>query len=456
MKRYGAVLLLLLAVPSLVMAGGFALSGVGIRGLHLGGAARALFGDPYGIFWNPGGLAFSQSKTLGLYMSTVMPESRYQPTTGLVGYDGGYSNRLDIYAEAQTFNIPGFAIAIPSDLATFGLGVFVPFGLGSSWDLYEYPIGWRNPVPFPKDDWVSNLQVISAYIGLAKRFGENLAIGISGGLNFGKVELSNVHLVPADEDDPGSIPLPFSYIPVTADMSGKGTGYGAILGIAYRASEKLDLGFAARYYSAIPLDGTTNLTAYFPDSTSVGAWTLSTEAKTTADFPLPSNVGFGLAYHSSPDLTFYADLDYTLWSVVDVITLKMEGTDFFGQPLEDEHLAKQWENTARASFGLEYRYTPEIALRLGVYFDQSPIPEGSQDPLIPDIGDKLSFNGGFSYTKDLGMGKITFYLGGEYVTAPDRTVYDFQDINQDGTPDNMPGIYSMQVGAVNFGITVSY
>ena len=455
MRKWAGVMLLLV-FTSKSYTGGFALSGVGIRALQLGGAARAIAGDPSGIYWNPAGLAFSQQKEIQAYMSVVMPEARIKPNTGLVGYDGGYSNRQDIYAEAKTFYIPGFLMSYPINTFSIGLGVFVPFGLGTSWDLYDYPIGWQNPIPFPENDWESDLQVMSTYISLSTKLSDNLAIGVSGGMNFGRVSLNKVDLFPADSTDPGSVPLPFSYLPVTADMTGKGTGYGFNAGILYRVSDQLNLGLSARYYSTIPLEGTTDLSIYFPDSSEVGAWKLSSSAKTTADFPLPYSIGFGFAYKSAPNLTFLADVDYTFWSVIDVITLKMDGNDFFGNPLHDEVLAKNWENTVRLSFGIDYAYSEDIGVRFGVYYDQSPIPEASQDPLIPDIGGKLSFNGGISYEHDFGEAKASIYLGGEYLSAPDRVVLGFQDVNNDGKVDNFPGSYSMQVGAINFGVNLSF
>ncbi len=459
MKRnvWGMLLGVLLPGTSVLLAGGFALSGVGIRALHLGGAARTLAGDPSALYWNPAALAYAHHTEIQVYNSTVMPDARYQPYTGLVGYDGGYSTRLDIYAEAQTFQIPGFLMVVPGKFANVSLGVYAPFGLGAQWDLYDYPLGWHNPEPYPEIDWSSDLQVISTYLGIARQINDRWAIGLAGGANFTKVNLQKVNLVPADPTDPGSVPLPYSYIPVDVQSEMKGTGFGANLGLFYRASDRLDVAFSARLYSPVSLSGNTDFTAYFPDTAQTHAWKLSSTASSTTDFPLPHNFGLGFAYKTSEQLTFRFDVDYTLWSLFDVLVLKFDGMDPTGQPLDSTVLAKKWNNTVRVSGGLEYDYGNGLHLRLGAYYDQSPIPDGSIDPLIPDISEKLSFNGGVSYTYELpGNKALTLYLGGEYITFGDRVVYEFADVNGDHEPDNMPGIYSLTIGAINGGLSFSF
>ncbi len=459
MKRtvWGLSLGILIPVASALWAGGFALSGVGIRALQLGGAARTLAGDPSTIFWNPAALAYANHTEIQLYNTTVMPDARYQPYTGLVGYDGGYSTRLDIYAEAQTFQIPGFLMVVPGKFANVSIGVFAPFGLGAKWDLYDYPLGWHNPEPYPEIDWSSDLQVLSTYVGIARKINDRLAVGLSGGANFTKVNLQRVNLVPADPQDPGSVPLPYSYIPVDVQSDMKGTGFGVNLGLFYRASDQLDMAFSTRLYSPVSLSGNTDFTAYFPDTSQTHAWKLSSTASASTDFPLPHNFGVGFAYRPSEQLTFRMDLDYTLWSLFDVLVLEFDGLGPTGEPLDSSVIAKNWNNTLRVSGGLEYDYGNGFRMRLGVYYDQTPIPDGSIDPLIPDISEKLSFNGGLSYTYPLAEGKaLTFYLGGEYISFGDRVVYQFMDVNNDHESDNMPGIYSLTIGAVNFGLSVTF
>jgi long-chain fatty acid transport protein len=93
-----------------------------------------------------------------------------------------------------------------------------------------------------------------------------------------------------------------------------------------------------------------------------------------------------------------------------------------------------------------------LAFRLGYYFDPTPVPNETFTPLIPDSGDKNSYNFGAAW-KMKGM-ELSYNF--EYLMFKDRTITTSDDVNNDGNFDNYPGVFKAKLYASHVSLTYKF
>ncbi len=449
--------LIILLVPGVSFAGGFALSGIGSGGLASGQTAVADVADWTAIYWNPAGLA-DASRGVGFYFALVGTQGKATTNTGIIGFDGPYSLKsYPIYSEPLTFFIPSFGVVVPTKNGTFGFAVYSPFGLGSKWDLYSMPIGYRvgRLDDYPKIDHESSIGVTNIMLSYSRQcmFLKNMKWGLALGLSYNQIYLRRVELAKLDMDG-DSVPdigYPFSLIPTDVKMKGSGIGFAVNFGMKFDFN-RLKAGLAVRYNSAPTLNGTMELSVYKPYSPFYYNATgndfflggiASSTANVSAVLPLPLIADLGFSYKLSDKATLSARFSYQGWNVFDTIYVNVDGTNpITGAPLEDTKMAEAWKATYNVGLGLKYLYKG-VPVRLGFVYDQSPVPDETFTPLLPDPGDKYILTAGF----DLVANNIVYGFNFEYFIMPERTVAQ-------PTGENMPGTYSFNILA--FGVTVDY
>ncbi|MEE8417408.1 MAG: hypothetical protein V3S06_01975 [candidate division Zixibacteria bacterium] len=93
-----------------------------------------------------------------------------------------------------------------------------------------------------------------------------------------------------------------------------------------------------------------------------------------------------------------------------------------------------------------------LALMFGYYLDPSPIPDETFSPLIPDLGDKHSFNIGAA----LGFSDFELSYNFEYISFADRDITTLNDVNDDGAFDNYPGLFESTLFASHVSLTYRF
>ncbi len=455
--------LIILLVPGVSFAGGFALSGIGSSGLAGGQAAVADVSDWTAVYWNPAGLA-DASRSAGFYFALVGTQGKATTNTGIIGFDGPYTlKNYPIYSEPLTFFIPSFGVVVPTRNGTFGFAVYSPFGLGSKWDLYSMPIGYRvgRLDDYPKIDHESSIGVTNIMFSYARQcmFFKNMKWGIALGPTYNQIYLRQVELsvLNADGDSIPDLGYPFSLIPTDAKTKGSGWGFAVNFGMQFDFN-KLKAGLAIHYNSSPNLNGTMELSVYKPyspfyfnatrDSFFLGGIASST-ANVSAVLPLPLIADLGFSYKLSDKAKISARFSYQGWNVFDTIMVNVSGLNpITGDSLEDVALVENWKATYNIGLGLEYLYKG-VPVRLGFVYDQSPVPDETFTPLLPDPGDKYILTAGF----DLHADNVVYGFNFEYFIMPERTVERPSGQNIQDIP-GMPGTYSFNIFA--FGVTASY
>ncbi|MCB2210775.1 outer membrane protein transport protein [bacterium] len=447
--------LLLVLAPTLVFAGGFNLAGAGMKGLAMSGAFRAIADDWSAMYWNPAGLA-GQGTGIYLEAKVLFPNTRIIPNTPstVPDYDGYYLYRNGVEQSSINGGRPTGSFAFQwqfSDKLTAGLAAFTPNALGADWEnlyLGPYP-GYGDNPEYPDQAWMSSMYVIDIHPTVGYMLTEKLSVGAGLSIKVASIELQSPALVPGRNPETGDrLPLPGSHYFIDATLKGSEIGVGFNLGVLYHVNDKLSTALTFVGPSLIPIDGTLSQTLYLPAL--AGGGTVEVEPDAKADFPIPMEVGAGVAYKFTPEFTAAFDVKWTQWSSLDVIDIELDGTGPDGQPANDTELILNWEDTVRFNVGFMWDVSEAVQLRAGYYFDPTPIPGETMRPTITDVADKHSWSFGLGY--DFGNG---FTVDGTYqhLWGNDNDA-EAADNDGDGLYDNVPGTWNMQV--ITIGVQLGY
>jgi len=463
----------LILVASEAVAGGLALTGVGSRAISMGGAFRGLADDWSACYWNPAGLAYLDKSEFNGMLTIISPKPEYTPNIVLKStdraneYSIGFKNGTNWYTHDVNHKIPNFSgfFKFPG-MADFtaGVGIYVPYGTGAVWDIFDLPNGYNTKVSYPEVDHKSEFDVIDFHPTFAKQVMEGkMSIGLGVSIQKGDIFLQQ--MVPTQFST--AAPVPWNYFFTNMELDGSGWGYGANAGILYEVNEDLRVGVAYRSPTTLKLEGKASLDLYMPynpglvdlydsygthnDSLTANYFrgnVLSAEPDAKADLKLPADYGIGVAYLATEKLTITADLNYTDWARLDFVPINFDGVSPLGTAADDDTLKTNWDSTVRISAGLEYKYSPKLAFRAGYFRDPSPIPDETFTPTIPDIGTKNSFNAGLGY--DVGTFRIDYNF--EFIQFSDRSIASTVT-DPSGGLENHAGDYKMKIYANFISIT---
>lgn len=438
------ITLCLVMLTGYLFAGGFALSGVGSRATSMGGAFRGVSDDASAMYWNPAGLGFMNENSVHLGGTFIMPSATWDPTgTAVAGIPGFAAKEYESEKELKMFPTVAALMGKESRLK-YGVGVFVPYGLGTKWDAYKLPTTHPTGVPlvyaagFPEYPLLSSVSVIDAHPSVAYRVMHNLSVGAGLSLMQGNIDINKVSFHPSYG----------FFAPITTELSGSGMGFGANLGLMYKPLPALSIGLSGKLPSTIKMEGDANVILWKPASQDtlgnvIPPAKLGGKGDIEADLKLPAEIGIGFAYQVMPNWTVSLDYAYTMWERLDKVDVEFKQTHLIAG--DKSTLVFDWENTSRVSLGTEYLCGLN-KIRGGFFFDQSPIPEATQLPTLSDIGNKMSFNLGYGRV----IGAFEVETNAQYVMFPEREVKAVPA----GT--NTPGVYNSQSISANLGLTYRF
>jgi long-chain fatty acid transport protein len=459
--RTSLMLILIISSSSLLMGAGFALSGVGSRAISMGGAFRGMSDDASSMYWNPAGMGFMNETAISVGGSFFYPKTQWD-------YEGANGFSAGEYESQKKLR------AFPSVFMTeenearwkWGFSVFVPYGLGATWDAYELPTAGMPGQPlgttlvysdgFPEEEMMSSIAIIDAHPTIAYKLLDNLSVGAGVSLMYGMIDILKVV--------PHSNAALAYYAPTTFDLSGSGIGIGANMGIMYKPLPQLSIGLTGKLPSKLSLKGEAEVKLWLNQFANYSTWGNNPAFLTPAiygstadpsdiesELPLPGEIGGGITFKIMPQWAVNLDYNYQMWSSLDHVTVEMkdpvvilQGHPTMEVTLTERDLNFDWKDTSRISFGTEYKYRCS-SFRGGFFWEESPIPDETMSPTFPDINNKMSFNLGYGRS----MGDWTVELNGQYVTFEERTIAT-------PTADNMTGTYNSNVVSGNLGISYRF
>ena len=384
--------LMLLGFAGAASAAGFAVqnqTGSGNGNSFAGAAAAAE--DAGTIYFNPAGMAnlprgnnLSLSGTLlnrsidfknkGSSIGTTAPfgPAQWPLPTG----DGGDAGGLAILPAGY------WAYGISPNL-TVGIGVSPTFGNKTE---YGFDFTGRNAGYFFEMEQIN--------INPAVAYKVNDMVSLGAGVSFAHNSSHFKQGVPL-VFVPGGY-LANNYLDVEIDDWAVGYNLGATfqlspatrIGLAYRSELKFELAGKQKYK--------------FPSAALVNQ-----DAK--AQLKTPANFSVAASHKFNDKLEVLADVTWTDWSVVNLVTLKNK---YSGAPLQQ--LSFNFEDTYRIGLGASYQYNEQVKTRFGIAYDKTPVQHNVDRTMTLPDSDRtwLSFGVKYSLSKmssiDVGYSHIFF------------------------------------------------
>ncbi len=376
--------LLFIASTLMATAGGFQVNLQGQKQTGMGHTGTGLALGPSSLFFNPGAFSLVDSNAVYLGASFIMANTLYlEPSPGIYTTETkkGLGTPFTFYS---AFRLK------PENKWNIGIGVYTPFGSGIAYE----------------DNWLGqavlremSLKTIFIQPTFSYRVNDKLGVGI--GYVFGTGSFLLRKAVPA-QDANGNFG--------EGELSGNATGHGFNIGVHYQATEALSVGVS--YRSGVKVstdDGEANftvassLTEFFPSTS------FSTE------IALPKVVNFGLGYQLNEKTLLAFDLNYIGWSSYDTLSFDFaQNTD----KLDDINSPREYNNVFIFRLGGQYQLNEKATVRLGAYYDLTPVDDPYITPETPDAN-KLGITAGASYrfSNSLNVDLSFLYLEGEERTA---------------------------------------
>jgi len=408
MRKITLLLAGICLTASTVLGGGYQVGLHSMRNIGMGLIGTSLTYDASSLFYNPGAAAFVSSKfsfTGGV--SFLMAKTTFQPqqVMGQYSIDNIINTPLYFYAAFKPF-----------DDLSIGVAVNTPYGNKLSWG----------------DEWqgrflIQNLAFKAITIQPTFAYKIKDVVSFGAGLVFaiGNVELNKALPLDGQNGTEGK-----------ATITGSTYNVGFNGGILVRPAKGLNIGID--YRSRINMkveeaDATFSvpeaLRSNFPDQTA------------STSLPLPANLDFGISYEFKEKFMIGLNLCYVFWNAYDSLIF-----DFHTKTsaLDRTVSPALYENRLIPRIGAQYKINNIVTVRLGGYYDPSPVPDGYLNPQTPSA-DQIGLTAGLSVFPFKGFSIDAAFL---YIMGMER----------EGTysPDNFSGTYKTAVYIPGIGLSYSF
>ncbi|AXK73001.1 hypothetical protein DWG18_12395 [Lysobacter sp. TY2-98] len=283
--------------------------------------------------------------------------------------------------------VPALAAVFPLsgalDKVVVGVSVDAPFGLKT-----EYDPNWVGRYNAIKSDVKTVDLNLSAAVAVTDRFSigfgaivQRTDVTLSNAIDFGTAVCAGSGNVANCFN--AAYPFRPQQNDGTVEIQGDDTSFGWRVGMQWRPTDALSIGFAHRSEIDHSLAGTADFTvpsavAAIP---SIGA--VYKDQAVTAPLTTPSVTTVSVEYDFTPQFRLMADYQATDWHSLQAVKIFRAGGGVLGnEPF-------QWKDTNFYSLGGEWDLNPQWTLRAGIAKDESPTNDTYRTPRLPDKDRKI-------------------------------------------------------------------
>jgi long-chain fatty acid transport protein len=420
-------LLVACAVCPLVMyGGGFQLNECGAKAVGMGFAVSAGGSDASTLFFNPAGMTqLSNGIHVTGGLSLISPGGTFTGPTNF----GSTSQKTSL--ETWIFPIPNLYAVYKKDAFAAGVGVFVPFGLGTRFN----------------ENWAARNVAVRTYVETIT-INPNVAyaimdgkLSLAAGLTYsmGRVQLKQK--VTSFSPEP------------TLELDGSGNAVSWNAAVSYKPTQALTIGASYRHNIKIDYDGQATFTV----DPSLASRFINSPGGTTLN--LPFDLRTGIKYEISDKFNVELGFDYVGWSSYDTLAIRFQNApgspyilDASGNRIDNSVTSKnprQYYNQYVIRLGAEYKSSNDLTLRAGTYYDPAPVDAKYTQPFLPDAN-RIGGSVGLSYSISNDFSFDASYLG--IIGMQREVVGESRGVGLPSTSQNVDGIYNAwaNVFAVGF------
>jgi long-chain fatty acid transport protein len=166
----------------------------------------------------------------------------------------------------------------------------------------------------------------------------------------------------------------------------------------------------------------------------------------TAELPLPANLNTGISFRPTEKLLLAFDWQIVFWGEYEELTLDFNN-------LGKQVSQKKYHNTDAYRLGAQYTIIDQLDVRLGVYYDETPVDDDYLTPESPSTN-KLGTTIGFSFRPipNLSIDASFLYSNGSGDLGRDAT----SGSNPDKAGDGLDGRYEVQALVPSVGVSFKF
>ena len=383
--------------PLSAAALGFRIPNQDAEAIARGNAFTATANNPSAIYYNPAGITQLEGHNVQFGFHNLSINSHYESPSGTES-----DSRFEIAPVPQFY----YTFSPKENPLSFGVGVFVPYGLGLEW---PQDTGFRTLAIEGRLNYTT-LNPVVAY-----QVCPSLSIAAGPTINYAQVKLRQGLVAPGDR---------FRF-------EGDDTDFGFNCGILWQPLEKWS--FGANYRSATTMDfeGPTDVKSVVP-------FIPSGSRHTTASLPFAQFAMAGISFRPNEKWNIEADVDWTDWDSLDTVVFK-------NTPIGNVNFPLNWRSSFLYELGVSRYFDNGYFVSAGYFFSQNSTSEKNFNPIVPDT-DLHVGSLGFGY-----KGKHwRWALSGQIITGPPRTVDSSRSTSAIGESAN--GKYQWFNQAVNVSV----
>ena len=383
-------------------------------GIAKSGANMIFSDDASAIFYNPANLAGSTNSSFVFSVTMAQTENKYKGPGYSATSEGDWNLLPSIF----------FSTPVGDSGLVAGLGISTPFGQGSEYDKADLAPSFSPTVTAIHEAQVAMVNINPT---IAFPVGETISMGVGADIYYSKLNFKQFY---PWASIPGPPPFPLPNQDVEAD--GDGVGLGGNIGVTWDVSERQSLAFSYRSEFTIDYDGDL-------DASPNGIVTPPQLASSSFDMEItyPNILGAGYGIVLGESVRLEASLEWLEWSSNKSLDADLGANGKLSIP-------QDWDDTFTFSFGGDWQINESWIVRAGYAFIESPIPDATIAPILPDA-DRHALSLGFGYT----TGKHTFDVSYTY------SIYDDREPTIAENPA-FPGSYDIDSNLVGLTYSLSF
>ena len=346
------------AFASTAHAAGFMLTEQSAGSLGRAYAGAGVDGtDLSGVYYNPATMVLHKGTAVQMGLVGVGLNLDYVDETGATANG---RNKAEVIPH-------GYFTHQINDTVWFGLGVTVPFGMGTEYD----------------EHWLRNEHGISANImtldinpNFAFKLHEKFSIGFGASIQYTQADLTMRIKQQVAQN---------TFAEATSEIDADSIAWGWNVGMMWSPLENFRVGVS--YRSQIRHDAEGDMTIDHPNQTGsivLGQLGMLGEFDGFATVTAPAWAMASVAWDVNDLVSLYGTFRWTDWSSFDKLEITSDGTDVRGNPIGST-VTNKWRDTYLGSLGMDLRLTDWWTLRGGIAYESSPIANPQyRTAIIPD------------------------------------------------------------------------
>jgi long-chain fatty acid transport protein len=322
-------------------------------GLARGGASVAQAEDASAVYYNPANLAGQERSSAVVAASFARTETEYR------------AGPASATSESEWQVLPSVFACFPLAKAgsTAGLGISTPFGQSSEWPEQSV---FRYSAPY-----FAEMQLVNVNPAVAWPLSEKLRVGAGLDLYVSSLEFRQFYPWAMAS---GAAGLPDGVARFEAD----GTGLGANLGLSWDVAPSHRLALAYRSAVKVDYEGDFRLSGMPPPAQAAG-FRPSSDFSTEIEFPNLVAAAWGVRV--SDRVRVEADVEWVNWSSYEELELDVGRNAAL---LPADAIRADWEDTWTFAIGADWAFRPGWTARAGYAYLESPVPDETFSPSLPD------------------------------------------------------------------------